>query len=36
MPNQPFDIVSLHSGGGNTIADETMYAAEAYYGKDNA
>ena len=36
MPDQSFDIVSLHSGGGDTIADETMYTTEAYYGKANA
>jgi hypothetical protein len=36
MPNQSFNIVSLHSGSGDTIVDETMYTTEAYYSKANA
>ena len=36
MPDQLLDIVSLHSSGGDTIADKTTYATEAYYSKVNA
>ena len=35
MPNQSFDIVSLHSSSGDTIADETMYTTKTYYDKAN-
>jgi hypothetical protein len=36
MPDQLFNIVSLYSGGGDTIVDKTMYITEAYYSKANA
>ena len=36
MPDQLFNIVSLYSGGGNTIADEIMYTTKTYYSKTNA
>ena len=36
MPDQSFDIVSLYSSGGDTIADKTIYTTKAYYGKANA